>query len=212
MIFDTDRIKANMLAQAKPATSKTVPPNTDSAGVLNSPKRSRRHYKSKIDTDEILQTNLMAQNRRNVRQWRSALIKFARLQKNLTQQEIARRLNIFQSSYSSIESNGSQSRHLPQIADILDIPVDLLKNPTINEFKDYIRKVTDQSIRYNLTPNNSNYDAAAVLLVVSPHQIHILLQGLSVLKSRYRNHDRVTAINRLYNEIEKQYQMVAAVS
>lgn len=72
------------------------------------------------------------------KQLRSLLLRWGRANKGLTQVEVSQELGIFQSSYSNIEKKGVKSSYLEAISKVLDIPLDLLKNPTIVGVQQYI--------------------------------------------------------------------------
>lgn len=83
------------------------------------------------------------------KQLRSLLLRWARANKGLTQIEVSEKLGIFQSSYSNIEKKGVKSSYLEAISELLDIPLDLLKNPTIVGVQQFIYSSGAEDVESN---------------------------------------------------------------
>lgn len=209
------------------------------------------------DNDDTLSqaedyVELLSNNNRfskgQIKQLRSLLMRYARLNRGLTQKYISEHIGIYQSSYCNIEKKGIKSSYLEQIANLLGIPVELLKEPSVHGVQKFIkdtsskqlhdiqdhtakkpksRKVVnlDELITHSTelpssslitkmrdfndnAPKGLDFDESLILLLVTPHQINIILQSLQQLLLHYKNPERVLEIQNLYKVVSDSYKQM----
>lgn len=136
---------------------------------------------------------------RNIRQWRSMLIRHARKAKNITQDEMADRLKIFQSAYSTLENKGTDSKYLKEVAEIIGVPYDLLHEPTVPAIQEYIKRTSKKKVK------NTEDNDETIIMIMTVGEIDTLLDGLGLLLTQYNgfeyNKDKADKVSDLYSKL-----------